>query len=203
MRRMLFVFPFHVDSSRNEERNCQQFNQHLAADITREADVVYVLAEIRKLFEHVRTAQNYPVLAFYTNWALHTKIDREPWARAGLKMLEDVVSGYPGWLSRPRRSPQGCYWSFRSFQQLHRQLLDFGAEHGIQFDQLSTEQWRRFSSLLVDILIDCPLVSELKIPVVRALSLSRDFVFSHASGQTLAFWKIDLGNGEVMAGPIF
>lgn len=179
-----------------------KLNQHLDADITREADVVYVLAEIRKLFEHLRTAQNYPVLAFYTNWALHTKIDREPWARAGLKILEDVVSGYQGG-SRGPEEVLKAVTGLLSFQQLHRQLLDFGAEHGIQFDQLSTEQWRRFSSLLVDILIDCPLVSELKIPVVRALSLSRDFVFSHASGQTLAFWKIDLGNGEVMAGPIF
>jgi hypothetical protein len=71
-----------------------KLNQHLAAGITREADVLYVLAEIRKLFEHARTAQNYPVLAFYTNWALHTKIDREPWAKAGLKTLEDALGGY-------------------------------------------------------------------------------------------------------------
>jgi hypothetical protein len=64
----------------------RKLNQHLASEITKEADVVYVMAEIRKLFEHVRTARNYPVLAFYANWILHTKIDREPWARAGLKM---------------------------------------------------------------------------------------------------------------------
>jgi hypothetical protein len=35
------------------------------------------------------------------------------------------------------------------------------------------------------------------------LALTRDFAFSHAGGQTLAFWKIDLGNGKVMTGPIF
>ncbi len=185
---------------RNEIVN--KLNQHLASDITREADVLYTLAEIRKLFEHARTTRKYPVLAFYTNWALHTKIDREPWAKAGLKMLEDIVSGFQAGSRASEEVLKGVI-GLLSFQQLHRQLLDFGAEHAIRFDRLSHEQWRRFSSLLVDILIDCPLVSDLKMPVVRALSLSRDFVFQHAGGQTQAFWKIGLGDGKVMAGPIF
>ena len=179
-----------------------KLNQHLASEITKEADVVYVLAEIRKLFEHVQTAKNYPVLAYYTNWALHTKIDREPWAKAGLRVLDDIVSGFQSG-SRGSEEVLKGVTGLLSFQQLHRQLLDFGAAHGIRFDELSIEEWQRFSSLLVDILIDCPLVSELKKPVVRSLSLSRDFVFAHAGGQTLAFWKIDLGEGKVMAGPIF
>jgi hypothetical protein len=154
------------------------------------------------LFEHLRTTQKYPVLALYTNWALHTRIDREPWVRAGLRMLEEIVSGFQSG-SRGSEEVLKGVTGLLSFEQLHRQLLEFGAEQGIRLDALSNEQWRRFSSLLVDILIDCPLVSELKMPVVRALSLSRDFVFSNAGGQTLAFWKIDLGDGKVMAGPIF
>ena len=52
------------------------------------------MAEVRKLFEHVRIVRKFPVLAFYSNWALHTRIDREPWAKQGLKRLEEVVSGF-------------------------------------------------------------------------------------------------------------
>src|SRR5260370_33831338 len=123
-----------------------KLNQHLASEITREADVVYVLAEIRKLFEHVRTSKNYPVLAFYTNWALHTKIDREPWARAGLRMLEDIVIGFQAG-SRGSEEVLKGVTGLLSFQQLHRQLLDFGKEHGIRFVQLTDGQWRRLVSL--------------------------------------------------------
>ncbi|HWY54066.1 MAG TPA: hypothetical protein VNZ03_06355 [Terriglobales bacterium] len=43
----------------------------------REGDMVYVMAEVRRLFEHVRTVRRFPALAFYSNWALHTRIDRE------------------------------------------------------------------------------------------------------------------------------
>lgn len=179
-----------------------KLNRHLAADIRTEADVVYVLAEIRKLFEHARSTRKYPVLAFYSNWALHTKIDREPWAKAGLKILEDMVSGLQAGNGRPDAVVRAVD-AVLSFQELHRQILSFGAEHAIAFDQLSNEQWRRFSVLLIDVLIDCPLRPEKAPGAVTGLSLSRNFVFEHAGGRTLAFWRIDLTDGRFMTGPIF
>jgi len=179
-----------------------KLNRHVASGIKREADVVYVLAEIRKLLEHLRTTKRYPVLAFYTNWALHTKIDRERWARAGLKILEDVVTQFQAGSGRPEEVVKAVD-GVLSFQKLHRDLLDFGAEHDIRFDRLSDADWRKFATLLIDVLIDCPLESEAKTATVRTLALSRDFVFSHAREQTIAFWKIDLRDGKVRAGPIF
>lgn len=71
-----------------------KLNRQLECGFEREAYVVYVLAEIRKLFEHLQTARKYPVVAFYTNWTLHSRIDREPWAKDGLKLLEEAVSGF-------------------------------------------------------------------------------------------------------------
>jgi hypothetical protein len=180
----------------------KKLNGHLNAGIAREADVVYTLAEIRKLFEHTRAMKKYPVLAFYTNWALHTKIDREPWAKAGLKILEDTVCRYQAGSGQPEEVLREVTDLF-SFQKLHRELLDFGAEYGIRFQQLSNPQWRRFSELLIDVLVDCPLHAEVATGKVKSLALTRDFALSHAGGQTLAFWKIDLGNGRVMTGSIF
>src|SRR5205807_8448919 len=72
----------------------RKLNCQLERGFEREADVLYVMAEVRKLFEHVRTVRKFPVLAFYSNWALHSRIDREPWAKQGLKRLEEVVSGF-------------------------------------------------------------------------------------------------------------
>jgi len=53
----------------------RKLNCQLEHGFEREADVIYVMAEVRKLFEHVRTVRKFPVLAFYSNWALHTRID--------------------------------------------------------------------------------------------------------------------------------
>ncbi len=39
----------------------KKLNGHLNAGIAREADVVYTLAEIRKLFEHTLAMKKYPV----------------------------------------------------------------------------------------------------------------------------------------------
>ena len=90
-----------------------------------------------------------------------------------------------------------------SFQQLHVEFLGFGAENEVRFERLSNAEWRQFSVLLIDVLVDCPLVSETDGTTLKALSLSRDFAFAHPGGHTLAFWKIDLGQGKVMTGPIF
>lgn len=180
----------------------RKLNCQLEHGFEREADVVYVMAEVRKLFEHVRTVRKFPVLAFYSNWALHTRIDRERWAKQGLKRLEEVINGF-GTGTHDAEAVLKGVTGLLSFQQLHIEFLGFGAENNIRFDQVSNEQWRQFSKLLVDVLIDCPIASELDTTTVKALSLSRDFAFSHAGGQTLAFWKIDLGQGKVMAGPIF
>jgi hypothetical protein len=180
----------------------RKLNGQLDHGFEREADVLYVMAEVRKLFEHVLTARRYPVLAFYSNWALHTRIDREPWAREGLKRLEEVVGGFDSGTHDAEAVLKGVT-GLLSFQQLHAEFLGFGAENNIRFDQLSDKEWRQFSTLLVGVLVDCPAVSKLQGTTVKALSLSRDFAFSHAGGETLAFWKIDLGQGKVMTGPIF
>lgn len=140
---------------------------------------------------------NFRFWLFYSNWTLHTRIDREPWAKEGLKRLEEVVSGFNSGTHDAEAVLKGVT-GLLSFQRLHAEFLGFGAENNIRFDQLSNEEWRQFSTLLVDVLVDCPIVSELDTTTVKGLSLSRDFAFSHAGGQTLAFWKIDLGQGKVM-----
>lgn len=189
-------------ADRMQNEIVRKLNCQLKQGFEREADVLYVMAEVRKLFEHVRTIRKFPVLAFYSNWALHSRIDREPWAKQGLKRLEEVVSGFNSGTHDAEAVLRGVT-GLLSFQRLHAEFLGFGAENNIQFDQLSNEEWRQFSTRLVDVLVDCPIVSELDTTTVKTLSLSRDFAFSHAGEQTLAFWKIDLGQGKVMAGPIF
>lgn len=52
----------------------EKVNRELTKDITSEVQVVYIMAEIRKLLERDRTKPAYPSLNFYCNWALHTRL---------------------------------------------------------------------------------------------------------------------------------
>jgi hypothetical protein len=132
---------------------------------------------------------------FYLNWALHTRIDREPWAKEGLHRLEEVVSGFNSGTHDAEAVLRGVT-GLLSFQRLHAEFLGFGAESNIRFDQLSNEEWRQFSTLLIDVLVDCPIVSELDTTTVKALSLSRDFTFSHAGGQNVGILEDLSWSGE-------
>ncbi len=55
----------------------EKLNAHISGGLHSEADVVYVMVEIRKLLEHLRIkGRDYSVLAFYCDWVLHTSLDR-------------------------------------------------------------------------------------------------------------------------------
>lgn len=151
-----------------------KLNGQLASGIQKEADVVYTLAEIRKIFEQTGTATTYPVLDFYANWTVHAMLDRHPWAKAGLTTIENAVDGFQNGRGRPEEILTAVT-GVLSFQRLHRELLECGAQYGIVFDKLSFDEWRKFATLLLDVLIGCPLVAKSTAAAVRRLSLSRDF----------------------------
>jgi hypothetical protein len=179
-----------------------KLNDHLTSGIRKEADVMYTLAEIRKILEQTGTTPAYPVLDFYTNWVVHSALDRHRWAWEGLGMIEKAVDGFQNGRSRSEEVLTAVT-SVLSFQKLHSELLEFGRQYGIAFDKPSFEQWREFAVLLLDILIGCPLVTKSTTATVRSLALSRDFSFVHAGGQTLAFWKTISAHGRFITGPIF
>jgi hypothetical protein len=179
-----------------------KLNHHLASGIQNEAAVVYALTQVRKLLDLMRAKARYPVLAFYADWVVHPTLERQSWAKNGLQMLENVVGGFQTGKCNSKevfRAVTGVL----SFQRLHGELLKFGEEYGVAFDQMSFEQWRGFGTLLIGVLIDCPLQATSTVGMVRRLVLSRDFTFTHEVGQTLASWKIDLQDGTSMFGPIF
>jgi hypothetical protein len=54
----------------------EKLQQELDKGITCEAQLVYVLVEIRKLLEITHRAEKYPALSFHRDWALHSRMDR-------------------------------------------------------------------------------------------------------------------------------
>lgn len=54
--------------------------------------VVYILVELRKLLEHNAQKDAYPVLNFYGNWVVHTKLSHSPVADRIVRLLDEVMN---------------------------------------------------------------------------------------------------------------
>jgi hypothetical protein len=55
----------------------KKLDHELRQEITTERQVVYILAEVRKLLEVTEETDNFKALSFYCSWALHTRMKRE------------------------------------------------------------------------------------------------------------------------------
>ena len=83
----------------------EKLRRELEHEITTERQVVYLLAEIRKLLELRRERKKYFALNFYCCWALHTKMDRQG-AQRILKRFDKahaaaVTTGQPNLIGVP------------------------------------------------------------------------------------------------------
>jgi hypothetical protein len=62
----------------------------LSRGIKEEADVVYMLVEIRKLYER-RNAKLPPYLALFCDWAVHARLDRPKWAALATTLKDRLI----------------------------------------------------------------------------------------------------------------
>jgi len=63
----------------------------LTEPINTEMQVVYILVELRKLLEHDGKKNVYPVLNFYGNWVVHTKLSDSPVADRIVRLLDEIT----------------------------------------------------------------------------------------------------------------
>ena len=58
--------------------------------IRNESQVLYIMSRLRKLLEHSNTQQDFPLVNFYCNWVLHTKLDLSNAADDIVRVLDDL-----------------------------------------------------------------------------------------------------------------
>jgi hypothetical protein len=59
--------------------------------IETEMQVVYILVEVRKLLEHNSQKDLYPVLNFYGNWVVHTRLSASPVADKIVRLFDEIM----------------------------------------------------------------------------------------------------------------
>ncbi len=127
--------------------------------VTEECHVVYLLVEIRKLMDRIECKEDkYKILRFYCNWALHTKKSRQ------LDVISSVVTGIEESIFGGHASPDGQFWpsgnshvQFIYKKELQQNMTKFFSKYSLPTDIFTTDKWKRFISLLIQVLIDQPI----------------------------------------------
>lgn len=176
-----------------------KLNAHLVQGLRTEADVVYLLVQIRKLLEQQNEWAPFPTIQFYSNWVVHAQLDRVSGDSALVRVLRELeMTVSPG--NRAKLSDTSALLSNAlSMRTLAAELRTFlGAQRGFEPTSiLKPEMMPRFVQLLVRILVDLPLIAPPSFTWIREfrLKLSRDT--SH-----LAYVQLTLASGEVLEGPL-
>lgn len=178
----------------------EKLNKHLEEGIKREADVVYLLIEIRKLFEHDELPQ-YPQLRFYGDWIVHTKLSRI--RRNGalaeyLKRINHAVA-----VQRQGGATQNLNTQITdaiSLDRLRDEMTTFFTERSLDSHLLEVSRWRSFIKLLISILIDIPLVASNH----SDFNLIKEFLFTPGRDQaSVASYRILCADGTSVSGQVF
>ncbi len=161
----------------------EKLDAELRKGIETEAQVVYVLVEIRKLIEHSEHRPRYLPLQFYCDWALHTTLDRAP-AREFLGEINDAIE-------RKETNEQVAARIGRKFSMdvFREELIHFLIDHHLPVDPIRTSApWITFLRCYLEVISDSPLQSgrvELKHVDKVVLTVSHDVPESVSTG--LAF----------------
>ena len=114
-----------------------------------EPNTLYLLAEIRKLFDGIDQdkTNKYKLINFYSDWVVHAKLDRRP-AKEMLKFLENGIHSGQG-IAREA-------FGFISFLNLKKELLNFIKVYKLK-REIFEQKWKQILNSLINIIADCPL----------------------------------------------
>jgi len=128
-----------------KEENLKKLRKELEKEIKKEYEecqVFCIMTRIRKALEHCNLKSKFPVLNFYCNWILHTKLDRNTDVAREILKTEDP-------------DPQDLT-TFLAFAHFAKQLQDFIIQYSLP--EMGEEYERYFLKILGNILVDTPLM---------------------------------------------
>ena len=161
----------------------------LAQGITKEAELIYVFVEIRKLLDYLEnsTSDKYQTLYFYCNWMLHIKMDRSPAVKV-LEKFDNAIDEGNHFAAAP------IEFVFKDF---FIELSAFLIEQNLPADWIAGENNRlTICDLLISILEDIPLENSkgriIKFAIKRFISPQKGFhlIFTLSNGAKPGFTAI-------------
>lgn len=134
----------------------EKLEQYLRQEMSTEAAVVYFLVEVRKLMEHDNSKGTYPVLNFYCNWVVHTKLDASPIAERIIRLMDDMNA----YIVSKSNAPVSVDDLVALLDQsaLQKELGAFLNHAGLPSSVCDSQaSWNTFQRLLGSVIQDAPL----------------------------------------------
>jgi len=172
-----------------ENEIIQKLRAVLAAPIETEAEVVYLLVEIRKFLDHVRRTQKFPVLRMYCNWVVHISLDRHGTG----SILESMDNALALKSTVEFGAALQRAFDIFSFDRLRNELRQFLQRNSLPTNLMDDPaQWGRLLQLYVNVVSECPLVFKDQRPTGCRFALRRrnNFRSKSISSATLVVQEI-------------
>jgi len=124
-----------------------------------EPQVVYLMAQIRKIIEQEQSGEQFDFLLFHCNWVLHPRMDRQfaqaildKFNQAHIHMVQGIqITNLPPTL-RKELDP------IFSMDMFRHQLIKFLQSHELPWREFSDIFiWSAFVKLYISVVRDCPL----------------------------------------------
>lgn len=138
----------------------QKLRREISDGITKESQVVYLMAGIRKILEQQESLE-FGRLKFYCDWVLHTKLTGRP-AQEVVRILQNV---YECMAQGSRVSARSEAMLLIKFELLKDELAAFFEKYDLEDFTQGTNAWVVFMYLYSKVVEDCPLVMGPQIPV--------------------------------------
>lgn len=122
--------------------------------IKTEAQVVYLLAGIRKIIERENLGQKYFYLKFHCDWALHPKLDRKP-AQYVLSHFDSLRLQL---ITGKKLTPNSEVDKISRMDIFREELSAFLQNKSVTDFSSSSDKWLKFLYLYAHVIEDMPLV---------------------------------------------
>lgn len=172
----------------------EKIQLELNAGITKESQVVYILAGIRKILEQLEDITEFEHLKFYCDWALHHKLSGPP-AQKVMRILEFIYNC----MAKGERAPTDSEATHLiRFELLKNELSGFLQKFDIKNFTQSANTWVVFIYLYCRVVEDCPLVMRSNTPmniqkIVISLDTAEDLIEDHQPYQVN--WQFEAKEG--------
>jgi hypothetical protein len=171
-----------------------KLEQELRVPLDRESQVLYILAEIRKLTEHEGRGHPYELLEFFCGWALHTTVSYAKNA--------DKIRVLLGAFDFRENMELGEYLNSNFFNEtmqleaLRKALRQFLTAHTLPLMIVDDEvTWTRFKYLYSGVVAEVPLIyskNDLLPEEVEQITVSR--MLDKDGGTSLVKWHVKLNS---------
>ncbi len=183
-----------------EKQIVHKLRQALSEEIRKEADVVYVLAECRKLLEDTKPNDPHFALKLYCHWALHVDLAGRDTTLPFLKQVDTFVDCALADNNFGEQNRMFREFGFLdSFRQLFKQFLEsYGLPTQICDDD---SRWQSFLSIYASVIEDGSLSCYAQPGDLRLVSGVTFTKGRSATGCYLPFdmvWDIYLLDGSIM-----